>query len=178
MLLRTILVFIYMVILSVTMQGQLFLQMERTGTLKVKRYQIGDEVCFKLKGENQDFRTEYIEDILPEQDIIIFSNGMVRRTEIAFIRSFHPRKWSKPLGQQLMIFGVGWGLFSLGAKAAFLLGATSTVSPLTLGTAAIVGTAIGIGWIIQKAFRQKTYRFGKKRRLRILDLRVISIQNP
>ena len=69
-----------------------------------------------------------------------------------------------------MAFGLGWGLFSLGA--------TFADEPLTLGTAIVVRTSLATGWIIQKIFRHKTYNFGKKRRLRILDLRVEPISMP
>ncbi len=153
-----------------TIEAQVYLQLEKRGSFKVTRYAEGDEVCFKLKGKYQDFRTEYIERIIPEEHIIVFTNGMVHVDNIAAIKSFKRSKWSNPLGISLINFGLGWGVFSLGAVFAG--------TPLTWTTAVVVGTAVTIGWLVRKVFRYKIYKIGTRRRLRILDLNVIPIQTP
>ncbi len=161
-----ILFFFLTIIAMTSVNAQLFLQIEKAGSLKTIKYQIGDQVTFKLKGAEQNYRTEYIENIIPEENIIVFSNGMANLDDITAIRSFHPSRWSKPVGASLMSFGLGWGFFSL-------VGAV-VGTPMTISTAVVVGTGFGLGWLIQKIFVHKTYRIKNKRRLRILDLRVIA----
>lgn len=145
--------------------AQLFLQLEKAGSFKVERFVIGDEITFKLKGD-PNFRTEYIEDIIPEENIIVFSNGMAKVEQIEAIRDYEWGAGMRAVGRNLYLFAAAWALYSI---ADLFFGDPITI----LTTAAIViGSALLTGWLLRKIFRYKTHRFKKRKRLRILDLRI------
>ncbi len=152
-----------------TTQAQRYLQMERSGTHKVKRYSPGDEVTFRL-GDDPTWYTEEIREIMVNENLIVFTNRAVRVEEISYIRRFNGRRWSKPVGQQLYNFGLGWLLFSLGDA---LVGGDLT--NLAFIVPAVAGAT---GFLIQKIFRQRTFKMKGKRRLRLLDLSFSSFPGP
>jgi len=144
-----------------TLSAQKFLQLEKAGSFKVKRYHPGEEVTFKIKGDDYWY-TEDILDVLIEDQIVLFTYRAIPIGDITHIRSFKQKKWSKPVGQQLYNFGAAWLLFSLGATIGGTpLSESSFTVPLAAGT---------LGFLVQKIFRHQTYKIGKRRRLRLLDL--------
>lgn len=148
------------------MEAQIFLQMEKYGSLNVNKFSVGDELTFLLEGTEENWRTEYIENLIPQDNIIVFTNGLVNVENIIAIRSYKNARRGKSIAYGLYNFGAGWGLFSL-IGSAF----TDEVS-LNFGTAAVVATSALAGFIIQKISKHKTYKMGKRRWLRILDMRV------
>jgi len=149
-------------LVSFSLSAQKFLQMERVGSFKVKRYYPGEQVTFKMKGDDTWY-TEDILDVLIEDDIVLFTYRAVRIEDISHLRSFKRKKWSKPVGQQLYNFGAGWLIFSLG-------GAIIGDPPLSQQAFTVPLAAGALGFLVQKIFRHQTYKMGKNRRLRLLDL--------
>jgi len=150
----------------------IFLQMEKYGSTKVKKIAIGSEVTFLLHGEDEYWRTEFIENLIPEKNIIVFTNGMVNVEDIAAFRKFTIGKWAKGFAYNMYTFGASWGIYTV-------IGSIFTdEAELSWRTAIIVATSFVVGFIVQKTIQHRTYRFGKKRRLRILDMRIEPLINP
>lgn len=155
--------------LSSPLIAQKFFQMEKIGSLKVKKYYVGDQLTFQIKEYPNVWLTESIEDIYQEENMILFSDRAVKLDEIVKIR--RKKKWSKGIGNNLYRFGIAWAGFSL-------LGTLGGV-PLTWAAAIVPASSFVAGFLIKNLFKHRTYRIGKKRRLRILDLdRKIFFQGP
>ncbi len=144
--------------------AQKLLQIEKVGTLKTQRYYIGEEVIFQLAGETEDYWfREKIVDILVDSKAVLFTNRVVKIANITKIRSFKDQAWSRGLSNNAFIFAGSFTGLSLIASAV-------TAFSLRAATIIIPGTAIVVGLVIRFIFRRKTYRMGKRRRLRVLDL--------
>lgn len=142
--------------------GQKFLQMEKYGSLKVKKYYIGDDITYQVAGD-KTWYTETIQDLIIDENILLLANRYVKITDIAKIKSFKSAKWSKRFGNQLYVFAGAW----------VFLSAAGSLTPeweLRWDTAIIAGSAIVTGFLIQQIFKSKKYKIGKKRKLRMLDI--------
>lgn len=144
--------------------AQKLLQIEKAGTLKTQRYYIGDEVIFQLSGEleNHWFK-ERIVDIMVDSKSILFTNRLVKISDITKIRSFKNQGWSRGLSNNAFVAAGSFTGLSL-------IAAAFTEFMLSPATIIIPGTTIVAALIVRFIFRRKTYRIGKKRRLRVLDL--------
>lgn len=146
-------------------QSQLFLQMEKASNAKTKKFRIGDEVTYRLLGE-EDWRTAEIVQIVPSDTLVVFNHQYTKIQQIDAFRSYDPQRWSKPLGNNLYLFGAAWSGYSLIASL------VDESDPYSWGDFAVTGSAIATGFLVQQLFKHRTYRFNGKRRLRIIDLRV------
>lgn len=144
--------------------AQKILQIEKVGSLKNQRYYIGDEVIFQLAGETEDYWfRENIVDILVDAESVQFTNRVVKITSITKIRSFKDQGWSRNLSNSTFVFAGSFTVLSLIAAAA-------TEFSLSAATIIIPGAVVVAGLVLRFIFRRKTYRIGKRRRLRVLDL--------
>lgn len=142
--------------------AQKILQMEKYGSYKTKRYYIGDEITFMLKGEKGNWRNDVITDLNLEQNLVYFSNGVVKLDEIIALRPNYLKETAWAWSSKLYWFGTGWAFWSV---AAIFIG-----QPLTWSVAIVSGSAFATGWIIGQIIKCKKYKIKNKRRLRILDL--------
>ncbi len=152
----------FLFITTTPLIGQKFVQIEKYGSAKVKKYYIGDQLTFRIKAFGKAWLTETIEDIYLADNMILFNNRIVKLQDITAIRSYKRSQWSGPLAKKLYVFGLAWGGFSL-------LGTLAGV-PLTWTAAIVPGTAFATGFLLQKIFKHKTYKLGKRRWLRILNM--------
>lgn len=143
--------------------AQKVLQIERFGSAKTKKIYIGEEINYRIKGD-KTWYTGVIQDLLIDENIILLQERYIRIDDIEIIRE--RKTWSKPMGRQLYNFAGGWLLFSAGG----------TLVGWSFGwdTVIIAGSAVLTGFLIQKIFKYKKYKIGKKRRLRMLDLTMIN----
>ena len=141
--------------------AQKILQIEKYGNPKARKYFIGDEITYQLKGE-KDWFTETIEDIILSENAVLFTHHLVKIEDIGAIKTYKNRRWSKSLGQNLYLFGGSWVFFSLIGPLVDW--------PITKAIYIVPAIAVVTGWLIQKIFKSKTYKLGKKRKLRLLDL--------
>ena len=150
--------------------SQKVLQLEKYGKAKTKKYFIGEELTYQLEGDD-DWYTEVIQDILVEEESLLFPSRLIPISEIRKIKSFKNRRWSRGLSNSLFWFSGGFVGLSLIAAA------TTT---FTLGTNVWLFPAIAVpvGFLVRWIFKSKTYKLGKKRKLRVLDLNIIPYQNP
>ena len=67
--------------------GQKVLQMEKRGKAKTKKFYIGDELTYQLEGD-KEWYTEVIQDILVEQNSILFPSRIISIDQIRKIKTF------------------------------------------------------------------------------------------
>lgn len=141
--------------------GQKVLQMEKRGKVKTKKYYLGEELTFKLKG-GTDWYTDVMMDIKVEEEIIVFSERFVKVGDIKTIKSYKNARFANRTEKSLYSFGAAWLLFSLGG--------TLAGEPLNDLTWKVPTSSVALGFLIKKLFYTRKYKIGKKRRLRVLDL--------
>lgn len=141
--------------------AQKVLQMEKRGKVKTKKYYLGEELTFQLKG-GSDWYTDVMIDIKVEEEIIVFSERFVKVGDIKTIKSYKNARFANRAEKGLYSFGAAWLLFSLGG--------TLAGEPLNDLTWKVPAASVGLGFLIKKLFYTRKYRIGKKRRLRVLDI--------
>ncbi|HHS95178.1 MAG TPA: hypothetical protein ENJ45_01205 [Phaeodactylibacter sp.] len=157
---KPILPILFTLITTLGLPAQKFLQMEKYGSPKVKKFYIGDELTYKIKDYPDDWTTATIEDLLIEDNIIVFSNRTVRLEDIIAIRK--DRRLPLAVANSLYTFGLTWGVLSL------LDGLTG--NPLKWSAATVPATAFTIGFLAKRIFKHRNYRMGKRRWLRMLEV--------
>lgn|GEM_PF-645521 len=165
--------FFFLFLFSNSLLAQKFLQLEKFNSPRVKKFFIDQEMTFQLK-ESPGWFTRVIVDLSYDQNYLLFVNGYVRLEDISALRTFKSRKWSKPIGNQLFNFAIGWAGFSLVSAA------VDDGDSYTAGDFAVSAGAVIAGILIKRIFKHRTYRFSKKGsdkvsnrfRLRIMDLNI------
>ncbi len=145
--------------------AQVYLQMEKRGSARTTKFRPGDVLTWRMHGDKHWYQAELIR-LIPEDSLVVFADRYVSLGQIAAIRSFARARWSKPLAYQLYLFGASWSGYAL---LAALLDETD---PYGRGDLAVTLSALTAGLLIRQAFKQRTFRMGKRWRLRIVDLRV------
>lgn len=161
---RFLLLSLLLPLLSTHVEGQKVLQIEKYGSPKTRKLFIGDEITFQVKGDEQWY-TSQIADLLVEQDVIALDDRYVNLADIAAFR--YERGWTRPASISLYTFGLAWSGFAL-------IGTATDGDPSTryqASDAIVSAVSLGLGFAVSKLFARKTIRFGKRRRLRMLDLR-------
>ncbi len=144
--------------------AQVKLQMDRFGKRKSMDFYVGDEITVKLKGE-EVYQTLEIQKIYPDANMILTQLGPIKIDDITRIRTYKNRNVGKYLSYMLWVFGLSWGGYSL---LAFLVYG----EPLTWGVLIVMGVSFLLGWLLKWLLRHKTYKLGKKRKLRIIDMTI------
>lgn len=150
--------------LSSDSSAQVVLQLERYGSAKTRKFNEGYTLTYRISNDKTWYQSE-IAQLIPGDNIVVLEKQYLRLEDFRSIRSDHPQRWSKPIAYNLYIFGTSWSLFTLGAAVA------SKDANYTLSDASVTATSLATGFLIQKAFKYRTWHMGKKHRLRILDLR-------
>ena len=145
------------------LNAQKVLQIEKYGKAKTEKLYIGQFVTYKVKDDDA-WRDAYIEDLLVDQNVVQLGPIYVNIDDIEAFR--WKRGFSKKAGNSLMIFGISWSGY------AFIGTATDgrDDTQYRWSDAIVTGTSVLLGWILPKTFKYRTVRFGKRKRLRILDL--------
>lgn len=155
------LLIIFLGLLTCPVIGQKVLQIEKFGRAKTKKIFPGEEIRYQLKGSD-DWFTSVIIDLKVDQNIIELSDRYISMPEVTAIR--YEKRFGRSFGKQLFWFGGAWSLFALGGAAAY------DDQNYRWSDAIVTGSAWALSFVFPKLFRHRTYRFGKKRRLRMLDL--------
>ncbi len=156
---------ILLLFISCTYNGfaQKFLQIEKYGKTKVTKFYIGDELTYQIEVDKKTWYKGIINDLLVDENIILFENRAVKMKNITAIRTFKHAGLSRSLSFQLFAFGGGFGLISLLASAV----GWWQISAFTI---IVVGSALLAGLLVRHIFKWKTYKMGKRKWLRMLDL--------
>lgn len=163
-------ILLFFLCLVTGLSAQKVLQLETYGNIKkTRKYYIGDEMTYQLKGDDLWY-TLAIERIIVEENIVVFKDRFIKLEQIRAIKSFHNRGWSQRIGTSLNVFGIAWSVFALGGSIA------NENFSYRKGDAITSATALTLGQLIKWTFKSKKYKTGKKYRLRVLDLSAKSLQ--
>jgi hypothetical protein len=144
-----------------TLIAQRYLQIEKINSTKLHRLGEGSLISYKLKEKGSMWKTEEISRIIPENNIIITPNGMVKISDIDKVR--FERYWTKAYQASTYTFGAGW-LFWNG------VGILLKEEKFTKSDLIIVGAAFGSGFLVRKLFKYKVFNTNARHRLRLIDL--------
>lgn len=144
--------------------GQIVLSFEKASKTKTQKYFIGDEITYRKAGD-EEFREGKIARLIENDSIVVLDQQYVKLREIAALRTYNNRVWSRRLGNQLYGFAGGWLLFTAGDE----LISSEYTSDWEMA-AWVSGTSILTGILIQTIFKKKTHKLGASKRLRILNL--------
>lgn len=148
----------------VALPAQKILQMEKYGSLKTKKYYMGNHLTYRLKGDKTWYRAK-LEDIKVEDKIVIFNNRYVELQDIQAIKTYQNRAWSRKIGGSLVVFGASWSLFAAGG----MLVDTERFA-YRRSDAMVTATSILSGLLVRQLFKSNTYKMGKRRWLRLLNI--------
>lgn len=148
---------------SLTLTAQKVVQIERYGRAKTTKIPLGEEITYRLKGDDA-WHTRVIEDINVEQGLIVSVDRYIKIADIEALR--YSRGWPKAVGKQLFWLGAGWSLYGV-------IGNLADGNPDTnyrWGDAAVTGTAWGLSLLLPKVFKYRKIKMGERRRLRAVDI--------
>ncbi len=151
--------------------GQKFIQIEKYGKTKVHKFYIGDKLMYQIKGDKKSWYHGTINDLLVDENIIVFENRAVKMNDIMAIRTFENAGVSRSMSFILFSFAAGYGGITL---LATLIGWWE-ITPFAV---VVVGVALAGGLLIRHLFKWKTHKMGKRRWLRMLDLTPIPAYGP
>lgn len=144
--------------------AQKFLQLERSGSLKTIRFGIGDEMVFKLKGDDHGWYSRFIQDIDMNRGAIVFSKeSIISPDSIEAIR-LPDSKLLQIAGYALQVGGANMILFS----AYYSIFQDRKLDGVTMLSG--VGNIL-VGQLLRKVLAKRKFKPGKRKRLRLLDLR-------
>ncbi len=151
--------------LCAALSGQsIYLQLEEINTFNSFQYYPGDKIEFSTKDYPNTWRKERIQKIMPEDGLIIISEGYMTVDDFHSIR--RSNKTVLVVGTALGTFGTTWlgfGLLGTLGDSDFTLGGRE----ITIGVVAVV-----LGWAMRKFFGKKRNDIGSLYQLRIIDVRM------
>lgn len=146
-----------------SLAAQKIFQIEKAGSLKTWRFQIGDELTFSTADAPDQFYTREIVDLLPEVDLIRLPDAAIHIDSIAVVSFPGSNNWAKGLGTTILTFTGVWTLYSI------LDMAINSRSPAPFQYYVAGGGAVS-GSVLQWGFPETKRKVGKRYRVRILDL--------
>lgn len=170
--LQSFLFSILIVCMATTMQGQRTLMMEKRGSMKVKRFYEGDEITYRAKGD-KEWKTSTIVQLIPEDNIIVLDKLYIRLEDIEAFKRDRKRNRAIAYSNQLYIFGTAWTAYTAIDDLVISDRETDWEAAAYVG-----GTSFVLGSLLRLWPKTKTLKFGKKRRLRILDLTPVAAPVP
>ncbi len=142
--------------------AQKFIQMDMFGKKKAMRFHVGDELRFKVMGDDKFY-------ILPIVDLdetsgkITLPKGEVFLHEITEIQVVAQNHRRYNLGRNL--FGFGGVMLGIGTFDALISGTVLTASGFIIG-----GVAMVLGAVLRWAFKKRNFKINERRQIRILNL--------
>jgi len=97
---------------SVLASAQVVLQMEKYGTPKTKKFYTGQKITYLLNGQTEWFDGT-IDDLITDRNLVVFDKRYTKLEDIAGIRTYQNRAWSRAAAGSLYTFGLAWTGFSL-----------------------------------------------------------------
>lgn len=145
------------------LNAQKVLQIETFGDPVAEKINIGAFLTYQLK--NDDIWSQgYIRDLKIDLNVIEMDDRFVNINDIGAFQ--YTRQWPRKVGTQLALFGAAWSGWAL-------IGTLTDNNPDTnyrWSDAVVTGVAAGIGLSLPLAFEKRTIHFGKRKRLRMLDI--------
>lgn len=141
--------------------SQIFLQIEINNQVETIKYAVGEKITFKSDLISDEWVTKRIKEIMPEENVLLFSDTFVNINDISKVR--RTNNGAKAASISFLTFGSVYALYGL------IIHFTSDFK-FDWTNAAIAGASVGTGYIFKK-FENRTYNVKKTSRLRIVDLR-------
>ncbi len=154
-----------LLLVACSLSAQVWLQMEKRGSARTVKFRPGEVLTWRMAGDRTWYREELVR-LIPEDSIVVFANRYVKLDQITAIRSFAGSRWSKPLSRQLYLFGLSWSGYALIASI------FDETDPYDRSDLSVTLTSFATGFVLHQMFKSRTFRLGKRRRLRIVDLRI------
>lgn len=149
--------------------GQLFLQLEQSNSLEVKKYSPGDLLHYRTKEFGNNWLNDKIINVLPEDNALLFYDKIIHLDEITHIQ--YPRPWADATGYSLMGFGSGWLIYGGVIEGLSSINAIESNYRFGKDTAIIGVTAIASGYLIKKLWSKAVRKMNQRNRVRIIDVR-------
>lgn len=146
------------------LSAQRVLLLEKKGRDQAQRLMEGDELTFRMKGDNF-WQSGRITELRPDIQAIVMNERYILLDEIEALR-FTRSNLAGVIGPTLMTFGVGWSTWAL-------IGYATDGNPDTAYSsfdATVSATAVATGFLMWKLFRRRKIKLNDRNRLRILDL--------
>ncbi len=159
---KTFLFFLSILLWTSSLDAQKMLQLDRFGKKKASYIKVGQEIEFRLKGDDY-FYVLPVRDLDAEKNLIIFDTGEINIDDIEEIKLKKNAPMMRALRAKLITFGLSWALYTG-------IGAAAGGPAFTLATIFVSGTAFIAGGIFSFFLFKRKMKLGKKRNLRIIDL--------
>ena len=150
-------------LLATNLYGQVFLQIEKANSPNTIKLTEGTILEYALKEYPDVWRKGTIQEIIPETDLILFGDNYYKPEALAALRFNRP-----------VISGIGKKLMQVSAVWYVYGGIASLTSEYNMsGGEMIFGASVAaFGFLIKKLFSKRKMKLGKRRNLRIVDLRM------
>ncbi|MCC6410130.1 MAG: hypothetical protein IT270_00640, partial [Saprospiraceae bacterium] len=152
------LILLLFILPSIPSVAQKMLVLERANSAKTVKMYVGDVLEYRLKGDEDYWYTSTINDILPENKVLLLDKFPVHVDSISALRTRR-----KPITRL-----VGGTLVTFGASLAFATTIGALYSDKTINYGALYGTSVASAGVGLLAFTRKKLPMGKKYRLRII----------
>jgi hypothetical protein len=163
-------VWVFFGILLVTqLDAQVYLQLERAHSLRLKKFFPGEKIEFKTQDIPDYWQSGVIIDILPTDRSLVFTDRITQIEEISYFR--FERNWPKPVSFTLTAFGISWLAFGGVIEGGRSLGVLDTEYTFGWDTALIGAGSLVSGLLIRKIWSLSVRKMNDRNRLRIIDLR-------
>ncbi len=151
--------------------AQIYLQLERSGSFKTTRYTSGDELVFKLVNDDAGWHRRTIVHLDPLANTLLLSGMLIplHLDSIAEVKLEGTGKLANVLGTSLQLGGINMILFSL-TYTIYLNRNPNINQSLDWETIVSGLGSIAVGTAIRRIFRERVFKPGKRKRVRIIDL--------
>ncbi len=160
---RQLLIVNFFLLLSLQLSSQVYLQLERFNKPSSLKFYEGDRLEYRLKEYPDTWKTNYIIDFKPEEQLVLFKETYYHIDDFSEIKLRYPT--IKSIGNKMMMFSSAW----------YLYGGIATVASdgftMSAGEVLIGGSFAAAGLLLKKLFYKRRVRLSKKKRLRVMDLR-------
>ncbi len=154
-------VFLILVALwAIPLTAQKMLLLERANRAKTTKMYIGDELHFRLSGQEDYWYKRTITGILPESNILLLDNFPVKLDSIVAIRVHRRPVWRL----------LGGTAFTFGASLAVATTAGALFNDKDVQYGPLYATSAGSLGLGTFLFSKRKLRLGKKHRLRIIEI--------
>ncbi len=154
---------------TLSVDAQIYFQYEQANTLKVRKYQAGDIIKFRLKQFGEEWITDDIMQIVQEDNTLVFYDQIIQLDEITHFQ--YDRPWANSVGTSLMTFGTSWLVFGGAIEGLRSIDAIETDYKFGTDTAIIGVSTILTGYLTKKLWSKAIKKMNKKNRVRIVDVR-------
>lgn len=147
----------------VTGKTQVYLQLEKYGTLNTVRFIEGDILTFRLKNDDKGWNERPIASIDVKGNRLIFPDVVVPLDSIDAIRLDKKAVVSQIIGTALQSGGVSTMMF-ISYDAVF------NDRPIEWKTFVSGAAGVAVGTLLKKMFKHRTFQISERKRLRLIDL--------